>query len=714
MSTFSSNEHSAYYQIPTVTQHSQAFGQEDTVFSIYITYQHPIPDTKTLSKILSVSFGNHIVNKPRILEYSDSRPNSFSVTVRAPNPLLATQGNYVSKIPVNLIVAQQNTIPSQLSICDFSYRAQFASALPQAPLPPPPSHQVSDYTFGPPKEQHQDQTHSQQFQSFEVDPQVGSSENRTSSNLAVNPKSESSPVEDPNPSLIPIQGQHSSANLQGTEQTPILQQQQQQQPHQQLNQLQYTQPTSNFSGNSSSMSPVDTNYVQVSSNYHHQSSSGSYLDINYQRAPGSVSQQSGQQLQQQQQQTHLYYQQGSSYYQPLQGYDMNTPYDSSSAAESSGWGIGVSGNMGLQGNYYQPRVMGNQSQLGITDSRSLAAQQMSQPQLGIHPMMYGQFDPSSMTIPQLVRTTALSQATMSLGLGGMGHDPLINESTKATLEIVGNLEHMTQNWTEQETQAKRRLVQFKRTQRGSTVNVEFFPIEASKWNNNTSCISCIYWEEKKECFVTSVDCITLLEQLINNKFTVEEKNRIRRNLEGYHPMTVSKAKASSSEFFKVIMAFDKPKPRNIEKDVKVFQWALLGKALQKIVGKYSADYSGHAVTLGYGSGSSYHSTHQIIPLPPTLLTQKPTQVSLQPQSHIPNFQQHNQTAAATSALVGSIPSSSSPVQYGQPDQDAPQSHLTGPDLSQSEYKVTQGPSYNQWSKLATNSSGFQQYPPASR
>lgn len=226
-------------------------------------------------------------------------------------------------------------------------------------------------------------------------------------------------------------------------------------------------------------------------------------------------------------------------------------------------------------------------------------------------MVYGQLDTA--VIPQLVRTTALSQATMSLGLGGMGHDPLVSEATKASLEIVGNLEHMTQGWTEQEHASRRRLVRFKRTQRGPVVSVEFVPLEASAWNNSTPCISCIYWEEKKECFVTSVDCITLLEQLINNKFTVEEKNRIRRNLEGYHPLTVSKGKASSSEFFKVIMAFDKPKPRNIEKDVKVFQWSLLGKALQKIVGKYSADYGGHAVTLGYGSGA-YRPVHPIIPL----------------------------------------------------------------------------------------------------
>jgi hypothetical protein len=83
-----------------------------------------------------------------------------------------------------------------------------------------------------------------------------------------------------------------------------------------------------------------------------------------------------------------------------------------------------------------------------------------------------------------------------------------------------------------------------------------------------------------------VDTIYLLESLVGVRFTVEEKNRIRRNLEGFRPLTVSKAKADSEDFFKVIMGFPAPKPRNIEKDVKVFPWKILSHALKKIIGKY--------------------------------------------------------------------------------------------------------------------------------
>lgn len=92
-----------------------------------------------------------------------------------------------------------------------------------------------------------------------------------------------------------------------------------------------------------------------------------------------------------------------------------------------------------------------------------------------------------------------------------------------------------------------------------------------------------------DCYITSVDIIYLLEAIVGNRFSVEEKNRIRRNLEGFKPMTVSKSK-SNSGFFSLIMGFPHPRPRNIEKDVKVFSWKLLKKALEKIVGKYVSGY----------------------------------------------------------------------------------------------------------------------------
>jgi hypothetical protein len=165
-------------------------------------------------------------------------------------------------------------------------------------------------------------------------------------------------------------------------------------------------------------------------------------------------------------------------------------------------------------------------------------------------------------------------------------NPYAMYPSKAVLKLNGDLDNMALNWTPEEVEAKRRLVQFTRVQSGSTIHTDFKPVTPEERAPNSICISCIYWDGQDECFVTSVDTIYLLESLVGVRFTVEEKNRIRRNLEGFRPLTVSKSKADSEEFFKVIMGFPAPKPRNIEKDVKVFPWKILSHALKKIIGKY--------------------------------------------------------------------------------------------------------------------------------
>ncbi|CAO3620714.1 unnamed protein product [Cunninghamella echinulata] len=121
-------------------------------------------------------------------------------------------------------------------------------------------------------------------------------------------------------------------------------------------------------------------------------------------------------------------------------------------------------------------------------------------------------------------------------------------------------------------------------------------------------VSCIYWRERNDYFITSVDCIYLLEGLIGVQFTVEEKNRIRRNLEGFRPLTVSKCKSDCADFFKLIMGFPHPKPRNIEKDVKVFAWKTLPHALRKIIRKYTPNYT-NTTTPSFLSSSSSQLNH---------------------------------------------------------------------------------------------------------
>ncbi|KAL9632555.1 MAG: hypothetical protein Q9164_005251 [Protoblastenia rupestris] len=202
--------------------------------------------------------------------------------------------------------------------------------------------------------------------------------------------------------------------------------------------------------------------------------------------------------------------------------------------------------------------------------------------------------PTSDSNPILVRTTTLhhsgSSSSTTAAAASSGFNPYTYPQ-KAVLKIHGDLNTMTEGWTPAERNLKRRLVQFSRSQTKNTISATFAPVAPEDRLPNSVCISCIWWDERQECFATSVDTIQLLEQLVALRFDVEEKNRIRRNLEGFHPETVSKAKADSEEFFKIIMGFPNPKPRNIEKDVKVFPWKIVGHALKKIISKYSASYS---------------------------------------------------------------------------------------------------------------------------
>lgn len=198
--------------------------------------------------------------------------------------------------------------------------------------------------------------------------------------------------------------------------------------------------------------------------------------------------------------------------------------------------------------------------------------------------------PSGGSNPPLVRTSTLQQSPNTPAHTPSQFNPyaIYPANTKATLKIEGDLSEMADKWTEHEWEAKRRLVQFSRSQSGSVITATFEAVTPETRAPNSICVSCIWWEEKQMCYVTSVDTIQLLEALVAVRFTVEEKNRIRRNLEGFRPATVSKTKQDSEEFFKLIMGFPSPKPRNIEKDVKVFPWRILVVALKKIISKYAS------------------------------------------------------------------------------------------------------------------------------
>lgn len=241
-----------------------------------------------------------------------------------------------------------------------------------------------------------------------------------------------------------------------------------------------------------------------------------------------------------------------------------------------------------QDNYMMPNIMDSISQQPSSSSTIVPPIQMK-PTLPL---------PIS-TTPTMSHSTTTPPSSSSQQTSPTSN-PFANLLNKANLIIEGDLADVLKDWSPEEWENQRRLVQFFRKQEGNEVKCRFetFHLPAEKPQqpdmSKVIVVSCIYWKERNEYFVTSVDCIYLLEHLIGVKFTVEEKNRIRRNLEGYKPLTVSKLKPESAEFFKLIMGFPNPKPRNIEKDVKVFPWTTLGIALKKIISKYTASYSSTA------------------------------------------------------------------------------------------------------------------------
>ncbi|KAI7870643.1 hypothetical protein BDF14DRAFT_1720670, partial [Spinellus fusiger] len=147
-------------------------------------------------------------------------------------------------------------------------------------------------------------------------------------------------------------------------------------------------------------------------------------------------------------------------------------------------------------------------------------------------------------------------------------------------------------WMKNEMREGRLIARFWRKSGPNTVSSKYhFLFDWNETCKGTISISCIYWEMQDEFVYTSVDCIRLIEYLVDGQFTQQEKNRVRRNLEEFQPLTLKKHCKDTEEFFVKVMKFFDPKPRNIEKDIKLFKWNTLGKALQKIIGQYTASYS---------------------------------------------------------------------------------------------------------------------------
>lgn len=205
--------------------------------------------------------------------------------------------------------------------------------------------------------------------------------------------------------------------------------------------------------------------------------------------------------------------------------------------------------------------------------------------------------------PHSVRGQPKKQSLIRARRAGSEDDDPDN-NYRAVLAIETPIDSMAkvEEWDADERRIGRRLVRFTRVQDGCTLHVVCEAIRPSDYTEGDTVVSCIHRPSDisgsgdapaSQCCITSVDIIFLLECLVGEIFNIEEKNRIRRNLEGFRPKTVSKNKSGTEDFFQKIMDFPTPKPRNIEKDVKVFDWAVLPQALDKIISKYVSSARPH-------------------------------------------------------------------------------------------------------------------------
>lgn len=163
-------------------------------------------------------------------------------------------------------------------------------------------------------------------------------------------------------------------------------------------------------------------------------------------------------------------------------------------------------------------------------------------------------------------------------------------NTPVQIELDLSFKRMASNWSEEELSNERRLVHVIVERVGCSVFriwCEAVSPQFGAERKDEFIISCIRWNEKNTHVLTSVDLIHLLENLVGESFSTQEKSRIRRNLQFLKPFTVNRI--SSARLFNALMAMDNPRPRNIEKDLKVFQWLTLYVALTMVLNKYSVN-----------------------------------------------------------------------------------------------------------------------------
>jgi hypothetical protein len=179
-----------------------------------------------------------------------------------------------------------------------------------------------------------------------------------------------------------------------------------------------------------------------------------------------------------------------------------------------------------------------------------------------------------------------SSQELPISLAVRGRSISAGGARTASLEFVTPIETLWLGWTSEEVAAGRRLVKFSQIRTEDQLLISGEAISQRDYQEGSIVISCIRRQDVGSYHVTSVDILYLVENIVGEPLSTDEKNRLRRNVECYKPSTVAKNNEKTKDFFQQIMDFPSPQPRNIEKDLKVFDWCSLKPALMKVLSKY--------------------------------------------------------------------------------------------------------------------------------
>lgn len=149
------------------------------------------------------------------------------------------------------------------------------------------------------------------------------------------------------------------------------------------------------------------------------------------------------------------------------------------------------------------------------------------------------------------------------------------------LEIVGDLEELLQDWSEQELHAGRRKVDFQKCQYGRTIFTTFTPVLPEDEMPTGLRISIVKLGEMTEACFTVSDFLSLLGYLL--PVPIGNSKRFRYVLENHSRSYYSLVMSPKHKDFNTLVSFEEPAVVDTRTKQLVCSWRMLSLALENAV-----------------------------------------------------------------------------------------------------------------------------------